>query len=213
MDSDTYINSYPNNKIMSDEEKVKLDLKETENNIIELKKKIKEYKKLKWYYYIFIISLTISIARMAENFISWLIWTIFYTGIGISSIIIPKIKAYMIRQSLKEKLNELEENKTKLEKQLLEYEEENKKRQEKLKSDTESSSAKKQLLEKIDKLDKNELLAIKTVISEYTANKDVPSQVGNIAQFLTETQFGINIEETSLYNKQLDEEVKGHSRS
>ncbi len=54
------------------------------------------------------------------------------------------------------------------------------------------------------------MLAIRTLVTEYTTNKDVTSQVGNIAQFLAGTQIGdVDIKDTSLYNKQVDEEVKG----
>lgn len=48
------------------------------------------------------------------------------------------------------------------------------------------------------------MLAVRTVVTEYTTNKDVPSQVGNIAQFLAEMQVGdVDIKDTSLYNKQV----------
>lgn len=57
------------------------------------------------------------------------------------------------------------------------------------------------------------MLAIRTLVTEYTTNKDVTSQVGNIAQFLAETQIGdVDIKDTSLYNKQVDEEVKGKGK-
>ena len=63
-------------------------------------------------------------------------------------------------------------------------------------------------------MDKDELLAIRTVVTEYTTNRDIPSQVGNIAQFLTETQVGdVEIKDTSLYNMQVDDEVNGNARS
>ena len=52
MDADSFINNMKSNfNVISDEEKVKLDLEQTQNNIGELKKKIKEYKKyekFKW---------------------------------------------------------------------------------------------------------------------------------------------------------------------
>lgn len=83
-----------------------------------------------------------------------------------------------------------------------------------LKKDKKRKKVNKSLLKKIDDLDKDELLAVRTVVTEYTTNKDIPSQVGNIAQFLTETQVcDIDIEDTSLYNKQVDEEAKGKVRS
>ena len=57
------------------------------------------------------------------------------------------------------------------------------------------------------------MLAVRTVVTEYTTNKDVPSQVGNIAQFLAEMQVGdVDIKDTSLYNKQVDDDVNNKGK-
>ena len=83
-----------------------------------------------------------------------------------------------------------------------------------LKDDKDYKKIRKNLLEKIDNLDKDELLAIRTVVTEYTTNRDIPSQVGNIAQFLTETQVGnVEIKDTSLYNMQVDDEANSKGKS
>ena len=48
MDAESFINNMKSNfNVISDEEKVKIDLEQTQNNIGELKKKIKEYKNMK----------------------------------------------------------------------------------------------------------------------------------------------------------------------
>ena len=83
-----------------------------------------------------------------------------------------------------------------------------------LKKDKKRKKVNKSLLKKIDDLDKDELLAVRTVVTEYTTNKDIPSQVGNIAQFLTETQVcDIDIKDTSLYNKQVDEKANSKGKA
>ena len=83
-----------------------------------------------------------------------------------------------------------------------------------LKDDKDYKKIRKNLLEKIDNLDKDELLTIRTLVTEYTTNRDIPSQVGNIAQFLTETQVGdVEIKDTSLYNMQMDDEAKGKGKA
>lgn len=97
---------------------------------------------------------------------------------------------------------------------LEEYEKAKENKKEKLKDDYDYNHIKQNLLEKIEGLGIDELLAVRTVVTEYTTNKDIPSQVGNIAQFLAETQVGdVDIKDTSLYNKQVDDEVSGKARS
>ena len=221
MDAESFINNMKSNfNVISDEEKVKLDLEQTENSISELKKKIKEYekyKKFKWLDILFIVSFCCDILGMTtQNFIPWLIWTFIHVGTNIPGVILPKIKAYIIKPDLEEQLSDEKDKRKELENALDQYkkDKDKEKRKEILKDDKDYKKIRKNLLEKIDNLDKDELLAIRTVVTEYTTNGDIPSQVGNIAQFLTETQVGdIDIKDTSLYNMQVDDEVNGNARS
>lgn len=125
-------------------------------------------------------------------------------------LVIFKSGSYIGCKHFKKKLNSKELEKKEFENTIEKHENNN----EKVQNDKDYFIVKEDLLTKIDDLDKDDLLAIRTIIDEYTTNKDIPSQVGNIAQFLTETQVGdIDIEDTSLYNEQVDEEAKGKARS
>ena len=149
-----------------------------------------------------------------QNFTPWLIWTFILVGVNIPVVILPKIKAYIIKPVLEEQLSNEKGKRKELEYVLDQYKQVEEKRKEMLTDDKEYKKIRKNLLEKIDDLDKDELLTIRTIVTEYTANKNFPSQIGNITQFLAETQVGdINIEDTSLYNKQIDDEARGKARS
>ena len=219
MDAESFINNMKSNfNVISDEEKVKLDLEQTQNNIGELKKKIKEYKKyekFKWLDIFFLVSFCCDILGMTtQNFTDWLILTFINVGINIPVVILPKFKAYIIKPDLEEQLSDEKDKRKELENALDQYKKDKEKRKEILKDDKDYKKIRENLLEKIDNLDKDALLAIRTVVTEYTTNGDIPRQVGNIAQFLTETQVGdIDIKDTSLYNKQVDDEVNGNARS
>ena len=219
MDADNFINNMQSNfNIISDEEKAKLDLEQTENSISELKKKIKEYEKyekFKWLDILFIVSFCCDILGMTtQNFIPWLIWTFIHVGTNIPGVILPKIKAYIIKPDLEEQLSDEKDKRKELENALDQYKKDKEKRKEMLKDDKNYKKIRENLLEKIDNLDKDALLAIRTVVTEYTTNRDIPSQVGNIAQFLTETQVGgVEIKDTSLYNKQVDDEANSKGKS
>lgn len=219
MDSDSFVNNIHSDfNIISDKEKVKFDLEQIKNNISELKKKIKEYEKyekFKWLDILFLISFCCDILGMTtQNFTPWLIWTFIHVGINIPNVILPKIKAYIIKPDLEKQLSDEKRICKELEYALDQYEQVEEKRKEMLKDDKSYKKIRKNILEKIDDLDKDDLLAIRTIIDEYTTNKDIPSQVGNIAQFLTETQVGdIDIEDTSLYNKQVDEKANSKGKA
>lgn len=219
MDADNFINNMQSNlNIISDEEKVKLDLEQTENNISELKKKIKEYKKYEKFKRLdifFLVSFCCDILGIAtQNFTPWLIWTFIHVGINIPTVILPKIKAYIIKPDLEEQLSNEKGKCKELEYALEQYEKFEEKRKEILKDDKDYKKIRKNLLEKIDNLDKDELLTIRMLVTEYTTNRDIPSQVGNIAQFLTETQVSdVDIKDTALYNKQVDDEAKGKGKA
>ena len=151
-----------------------------------------------------------------QNFTPWLIWTFIHVGTNIPVVILPKFKAYIIKPDLEEQLSDEKDKRKELENALDQYkkDKDKEKRKEILKDDKDYKKIRKNLLEKIDDLDKDELLAIRTVVTEYTTNGDIPSQVGNIAQFLTETQVDdVEIKDTSLYNMQVDDEVNGNARS
>ena len=137
------------------------------------------------------------------------------TGLSIlTGIVIVKSIGYIGYNYFEKKIEGKKADKKALEKAIEQYENDNEEYQEQLKDDKRPKKIRKNILEKIEDLDKDELLAIRTIIDEYANNKDIPSQVGNIAQFLTETQVGdVDIEDTSLYNKHLDEEAKGKVRS
>ena len=123
-------------------------------------------------------------------------------------------KKYIIPYIIKDLKKDLKCEEKKLKKEIEQYEKFKEKRKEMLKDDKDYKKIRKNLLEKIDDLDKDELLAIRTVVTEYTTNGDIPSQVGNIAQFLTETQVGdVEIKDTSLYNKQVDDEANSKGKS
>ena len=219
MDSDSFVNNIHSDfNIISDKEKVKFDLEQIKNNISELKKKIKEYEKyekFKWLDILFLISFCCDILGMTtQNFTPWLIWTFIHVGINIPNVILPKIKAYIIKPDLEKQLSDKKRICKELEYALDQYEQVEEKRKEMLKDDKSYKKIRKNILEKIDDLDKDDLLAIRTIIDEYTTNKDIPSQVGNIAQFLTETQVGdIDIKDTSLYNKQVDEKANSKGKA
>ena len=219
MDTDSFVNNINSNfNIISDKEKVKLDLEQIKNNISKLKKKIKEYEKyekFKWLDILFLVAFCCDILGMTtQNFTPWLIWTFILVGVNIPVVILPKIKAYIIKPVLEEQLSNEKGKRKELEYVLDQYKQVEEKRKEMLTDDKEYKKIRKNLLEKIDDLDKDELLTIRTIVTEYTANKNFPSQIGNITQFLAETQVGdINIEDTSLYNKQIDDEARGKARS
>ena len=123
-------------------------------------------------------------------------------------------KKYIVSYIIKDLKKDLKCEEKKLKKEIEKYEKFEEKRKEMLKDDKDYKKIRKNLLEKIDDLDKDELLAIRTVVTEYTTNRDIPSQVGNIAQFLTETQVSdVDIKDTSLYNKQMNDEANSKGKS
>mgnify|MGYP001852675457 CR=1 FL=1 len=218
IDADSFINNMNGNfNVVSDFEKARIDLNKTENNISDLKRKIKEYKKYKefrWLDILFLVSFCCDIIGITtQSFLPWLIWTFIHVGINIPRIILPKVKAYIIKPDLEEQLKDEKDKCKELKNLLKQYKQVEEKRKEMLENDKDYKKAKKSLLDKIDDLDKEELLAIRTIIDEYTTNKDIPSQVGNIAEFLAETQVGdIDIKDTSLYNKQRDNEANSKGK-
>ena len=210
IDADSFIDNMNGdiNRIYS-EEMFKSRLDEINNNINKLNSEIDELKDTKNFNKIDIITFLISsIFALIDPMVCiiGITWVIVYRKLIVSHIIVPHIT-----NNLKK---ELKSEKKKIKKEIQQYEKFEEKRKEMLKDDKDYKKIRKNLLEKIDNLDKDELLAIRTVVTEYTTNRDIPSQIGNIAQFLTETQVGdIDIEDTSLYNKQMDEEARGKSKS
>ena len=210
IDADSFIDNMNGdiNRIYS-EEMFKSRLDEINNNINKLNSEIDELKDTKNFNKIDIITFLISsIFALIDPMVCiiGITWVIVYRKLIVSHIIVPHIT-----NNLKK---ELKSEKKKIKKEIQQYEKFEEKRKEMLKDDKDYKKIRKNLLEKIDNLDKDELLAIRTVVTEYTTNRDIPSQVGNIAQFLTETQVGdVEIKDTSLYNMQVDDEVNGNARS
>ena len=199
------------------EKMINYNLEETNDKIDKLSNTIDKYdksKRLKPIDYVWIFNISMRILSYAIgdygpigfNILVWLSATLCF--------IIPKVKAYIISPILEEKKKDLERVRDRLFIKLEEYEKAKENKKEKLKDDYDYNHIKQNLLEKIEGLGIDELLAVRTVVTEYTTNKDIPSQVGNIAQFLAETQVGdVDIKDTSLYNKQVDDEVSGKARS
>ena len=184
-------------------------LEEINNNINNLNSEIdkwKGYKKFNRYDVIAIIITSFFALINSSSCLIGITWVIVYRKLIVSKIIVPhKIK--YLKKDLK-----CEQNKRKQEIERFEKFEE--KRKEMLKDDKDYKKIRKNLLERIDDLDKEELLAIRTVVTEYTTNKDIPRQVGNIVQFLTEIQVGdVEIKDTSLYNMQMDDEANSKGKS
>lgn len=181
-------------------------LEEINNNINNLNSKIDEWTDCKktGKVDIILVLLSIVISFIASSIlfiISEIGWLIVY-------------KKYIVPYIIKDLKKDLKCEEKKLKKEIEQYEKFEEKRKEMLKDDKDYKKIRKNLLERIDDLDKEELLAIRTVVTEYTTNKDIPSQVGNIAQFLTETQVGdVEIKDTSLYNMQMDDEANSKGKS
>lgn len=206
MDADNFISNM-NGDINGNynEEMFKSRLEEINNNINNLNFEIDEWKNEKKIGKFDIILTICSIgASVLINLLA---------GIGgIGWLIV--YKKYIVPYIIKSLKKDLKCEEKKLKKEIEQYEKFKEKRKEMLKDDKDYKKIRKNLLEKIDDLDKDKLLAIRTVVTEYTTNRDIPSQVGNIAQFLIETQVGdVEIKDTSLYNMQVDDEVNGNARS
>lgn len=184
-------------------------LEEINNNINNLNSEIDKWKGYKKFNRYDVIAIIITIIFALINFSSCLIgitWVIVYRKLIVSKIIVP----HVIKDFKKDLKCEQKKRKQEIER----FEKFEEKRKEMLKDDKDYKKIRKNLLEKIDNLDKDELLTIKTLVTEYTTNRDIPSQVGNIAQFLTETQVGdVEIKDTSLYNMQMDDEANSKGKS
>ena len=205
MDEDNFINNIDSTDNFN-EEMFKSRLEEINNNINNLNSQIDELINVKKTNKIDIIIVLIYIVLsfISSNvlfIISEIGWLIVY-----KKCIIPhKINNLESRIKVEEK---------KLKKEIKQYEKFKEKKKKMLKDDKDCKKIRKNLLEKIDDLDKDDLLAIRTIIDEYTTNKNIPNQVGNIAQFLTEIQVSdIDIRDTSLYNKQRDNEANSKGKS
>lgn len=184
-------------------------LEEINNNINNLNSEIDKWKGYKKFNRYDVIAIIITIIFALINSSSYLIgitWVIVYRKLIVSKIIVP----HVIKDLKKDLKCEQKKRKQETER----FEKFKEKRKEMLKDDKEYKKVRKSLLEKINDLDKDALLAIRTVVTEYTTNGDIPSQVGNIAQFLTETQVGdVEIKDTSLYNMQMDDEANSKGKS
>lgn len=184
-------------------------LEEINNNINNLNSEIdkwKGYKKFNRYDVIAIIITSFFALINSSSCLIGITWVIVYRKLIVSKIIVP----HVIKDLKKDLKCEQKKRKQEIER----FEKFEEKRKEMLKDDKDYKKIRKNLLERIDDLDKEELLAIRTVVTEYTTNKDIPSQVGNIAQFLTETQVGdVEIKDTSLYNMQMDDEANSKGKS
>lgn len=188
------------------EEMFKSRLEEINNNINNLNSQIDEWidvkKTNKVDIIIVLIFIVLSFISSSVLFIiSEIGWLIVY-------------KKCIIPHKINNLESKIEVEEKKLKKEIKQYEKFKEKKKKMLKDDKDYKKIRKNLLEKIDNLDKDELLAIRTVITEYITNRDIPNQVGNIAQFLTETQVGdVDIKDTSLYNKQVDDEARGKGKA
>ena len=184
-------------------------LEEINNNINNLNSEIdkwKGYKKFNRYDVIAIIITSFFALINSSSCLIGITWVIVYRKLIVSKIIVP----HVIKDLKKDLKCEQKKRKQEIER----FEKFEEKRKEMLKDDKDYKKIRKNLLERIDDLDKEELLAIRTVVTEYTTNKDIPSQVGNIAQFLTGTQVGdVEIKDTSLYNMQMDDEANSKGKS
>ena len=206
MDADNFISNM-NGGINGNynEDIFKSRLEEINNNINNLNSEIDEWKNEKKISKFDIILTICSIgASVLINLLA---------GIGgIGWLIV--YKKYIVSYIIKDLKKDLKCEEKKLKKEIEQYEKFEEKRKEMLKDDKDYKKIRKNLLEKIDDLDKDELLAIRTVVTEYTTNRDIPSQVGNIARFLTETQVSdVDIKDTSLYNKQMNDEANSKGKS
>lgn len=204
MDADSFINNTNSNDNYN-EEIFKVCLEEINNNINNLNSQIDEWNNEKKIGKFDIILTICSVgASVLINLLAGI------GGIGWLIVYKKYIVPYIIKSLKKDLKCEQKKRKQEIER----YEKFEEKRKEMLKDDKDYKKIRKNLLEKIDNLDKDELLTIRMLVTEYTTNRDIPSQVGNIAQFLTETQVGdIDIKDTALYNKQVDDEAKGKGKA
>lgn len=184
-------------------------LEEINNNINNLNSEIdkwKGYKKFNRYDVIAIIITSFFALINSSSCLIGITWVIVYRKLIVSKIIVP--------HEIKDLKKDLKCEQKKRKQEIERFEKFEEKRKEMLKDDKDYKKIRKNLLERIDDLDKEELLAIRTVVTEYTTNKDIPRQVGNIVQFLTEIQVGdVEIKDTSLYNMQMDDEANSKGKS
>ena len=79
-------------------------------------------KGMKWLDILFIVSFCCDILGMTtQNFIPWLIWTFIHVGTNIPGVILPKIKAYIIKPDLEEQLSDEKDKRKELENALDQY--------------------------------------------------------------------------------------------